>query len=81
MARLPYVDADDPAADPEARDLLRAMKLAGGDVNLLKAMANHPAILRGFMGFAGPAYFTSSLPSALRELAYLTATAVNRCHY
>jgi hypothetical protein len=44
-------------------------------------MANHPAILRGFMGFAGPAYFTSSLPPALRELAYLTATAVNRCHY
>src|SRR5262249_6594698 len=81
MARLPYVDPEDPAADPRAAELLRAIKLSGGDVNLLKALANHAEILQAFMGFAGPAYFTSSLEPGLRELAYLTASAANRCHY
>ena len=81
MARIPYVDPEDPATDPQVSAMLRAIKLAGGDVNLLKAMANHPGILQAFMGFAGPAYFTSSLPPPLRELAYLTASAANRCHY
>jgi len=81
MARLPYLDADDPSTDPQAGAMLRSIRLAGGDVNLLKAMANHPGVLQAFMGFAGTAYFTSSLPPALRELAYLTASAANRCHY
>ena len=76
MARLPYVEPDDPSADPRA-----VRMLVGVDVNLYKAMANHPDLLEGFAALAGAVYAPRSLTPKHRELAYLTATAANRCHY
>ena len=79
--RLPLVDPDDDDVDTATRDLLGGMRAAGVDFNVIKAMANHPAALQGFMAFSGAAYWGSSLDPPLRELAYLTASAENRCHY
>jgi alkylhydroperoxidase family enzyme len=51
----------------------------GGAPNVIRAMANHPDALQpGFM--AG--YHPSSVITPLhRELAYLTASVLNNCHY
>jgi hypothetical protein len=80
MARIPLVDPGDPNADPVLRDTLTA--LTGSPIgvpNVLRALANHPGVMRGF----GQAVYTPDalITPAHRELAYLTASAVNNCHY
>jgi len=74
------VDVDDPDLDPAVRDVLKRMTgSALGVPNVLRAMANHPVALRDG---AQVAYRPGSLITpAHRELAYLTASVVNRCHY
>ena len=80
MARLPFVDPDDPGTDPRARaTLLGARERLGRDVNVYRAIANHPALLEALLGLTAAA--RSSLTPAQRELAYTTATVVNDCHY
>lgn len=82
MGRLPLVDPDDPAADPTAAGLLRAMRTAfGRDFAVLQAVANHPEALQGLAGFLSVAYANNSLTPGQRELAYLGASVVNNCHY
>ena len=84
MARLPLPQPTDPDLDPQVRAFFGSMgSLGGGDgpPNILSAMANHPAVATAFVEFATVAYFACSLTPAHRELAYLTASAVNRCHY
>jgi alkylhydroperoxidase family enzyme len=79
MARIPLVDPDGGDADARAaRD-----GLLGGRVhpNVLRAIANHPGAQRAFSAFGGFLYGEASLTPAHRELAYLTATVANRCHY
>ena len=44
-------------------------------------MANHPNALRALVDFGTAVYFENSLTSAQRELAYLTASVTNDCHY
>jgi hypothetical protein len=80
VARIPLVDPDDPGADPDARAALRA--LSGtffGAPNVLRALANHPRLMGGF----GMAVYSPDalITPAQRELAYLTASVVNSCHY
>ena len=74
------VDVDDPDLDPAVRDVLQRMTgSALGVPNVLRAMANHPVALRDG---AQVAYRPGSLITAAhRELAYLTASVVNSCHY
>jgi alkylhydroperoxidase family enzyme len=74
------VDPGDPSLDPAVREVLDRMTgSALGVPNVLLAMANHPAALRDG---AHVAYRPGSLISpAHRELAYLTASVVNNCHY
>jgi alkylhydroperoxidase family enzyme len=79
--RIPLLDPDDEGLDPETAALLRDLHSADMDFNVLRALANHPAALDGFMRFSAPAYWGSSVDPALRELAYLTASSENRCHY
>lgn len=79
--RIPLVDADDDGLDEHTRGTLRGMREIGADFNVIRALANHPGILDGFMAFSGAAYWGSSVDPALRELAYLTASNENRCHY
>lgn len=89
MARLPLVDPDDPDADPLARDLLqqsrrrnaRVPDLPWQDVNVLRAMANHPQLLEAFNAISRVAYNANSLTPQQRELAWLATSYENRCHY
>jgi alkylhydroperoxidase family enzyme len=89
MARLPLVDPDDPNADPAARQLLELVRgglsrsddLPWRDINVYRAMANHPQILSGVLTLGSAAYMNNSLTPAQRELAYLGASTANECHY
>ena len=80
MARLPLVDPDDPDLDPAVRDRLRNSFGTGSGVpNVTRAMANHPLALQAG---AGVSYRPQSrITPAQRELAYLTASVLNHCHY
>ena len=66
--------------DPSVREILQGVTgSALGVPNVLRAMANHPGALRDG---AQVAYRPGSLITpAQRELAYLTASVANRCHY
>jgi alkylhydroperoxidase family enzyme len=79
--RIPLVDAGDEGIDETTRATLQGMREIGADFNVIRALANHPGILNGFMTFSEAAYWGSSVDPALRELAYLTASSENRCHY
>jgi alkylhydroperoxidase family enzyme len=80
MARIPLVDPADPSLDPAVRDVLGAYGGTPlGVPNVIRALANHPGLLRGF----GHVVYTPAalITPAQRELAYLTASATNSCHY
>lgn len=82
MARLPLVDPEDESADESARGILGAIRAgAGRDYNVFRAVANHPALLEALASFTATAYYLNSLRPQHRELAYLTASVVNDCHY
>jgi alkylhydroperoxidase family enzyme len=80
MARIPLVDPGDANIDPAAREILEALTgSALGLPNVLRAMANHPVALReGAMVSYRPG---SLITPVQRELAYLTASVLNHCHY
>ena len=84
MARLPLVDPDADGTDPQAAEILR--QLAGRrarsvPANVYRAVANHPAALQKMVEFGNVVYFDNSMTPAQRELAYLTASLTNDCHY
>jgi alkylhydroperoxidase family enzyme len=89
MPRLPLVDPDDPNADPKARQLLALVRaglaasdaLPWTDINVYRAMANHPDVFEALLSFGARAYQANSLTPAQRELAYLGASVANDCHY
>lgn len=79
--RIPLPKPEDEGLGEQTRSLLRGMRDAGVDFNVIRALANHPALLEGFMAFSSAAYWGSSVDPATRELAYLTASLENDCHY
>ena len=84
MPRLPLVDSDSDDADPLARQVLKAVSAARGrsvDPNVYRAIANHPQALQAMVQFGTVVYFQNSMTPAQRELAYLTASLTNDCHY
>ncbi len=84
MARLPLVDSSDDNADPLAREVLTGVSAARGrsvDPNVYRAIANHPRALQAMVQFGTVVYFQNSMTPAQRELAYLTASVTNECHY
>ncbi len=84
MARLPLVDSGNDGADPLAREVLKAVAAARGrsvDPNVYRAAANHPRALQKMVEFGTVVYFQNSMTPAQRELAYLTASVTNKCHY
>jgi alkylhydroperoxidase family enzyme len=84
MSRLPLVNSDDEGVDPLAREVLKAVSSARGrsvDPNVYRAVANHPRALQKMVEFGTVVYFQNSLTPAQRELAYLTASLTNDCHY
>lgn len=86
MARIPLVDSNDDDADPKARELLKLIsgaRIAQGGIepNVYRAIANHPQALESMVQFGTVVYLANSTTPAQRELAYLTASVVNNCHY
>jgi alkylhydroperoxidase family enzyme len=81
VARIPLVDPDDDATDPRTSEVLRRVSRGGYQPNVYRAIANHPDALAALGAFGSAVYFDNSLTPAERELAYLTASVTNDCHY
>lgn len=84
MSRLPLVDPDDPDLPPDTRELVERFGGAAAFAelpNIVRAVANHPGALRIVAEAGGVLYGSGTLTPAQRELAYLTASVVNSCHY
>jgi alkylhydroperoxidase family enzyme len=88
MARIPLDHENDPATDPAILAALERITAAGFPaLNVLRALANKPSALDGFLAFIGAVYNfgnglgASTLTPKETELAYTTATVANRCHY
>jgi alkylhydroperoxidase family enzyme len=83
MARIPILQEDDPTIPEDARAYLQqAGKARGRLLNIYRAMANRPETGRAFSTLANTVYRgTTTLEPKHAELAYLTATVVNNCHY
>jgi hypothetical protein len=87
VARIPLVDPEDPNVDPAARLALREwIEAMSGRTNTLvpapnviRAMANHPRLLLNLRNQVSGS--DSRITPAQRELAYLTASVANSCHY
>jgi alkylhydroperoxidase family enzyme len=79
MARIPYVDPEDPNLDPAIRAFMVRPGAASGDVvNVVRALANNGRALRalGELSRVG-----DQITKSQRELAYLTTSLLNNCHY
>jgi uncharacterized peroxidase-related enzyme len=79
MSNLPQIEPT--AATGEAAELLAQLGKAIGPVpNMAKAMANSPALLKGYMGLSS-ALSAGVLAPAVRERLALAAAEYNRCSY
>jgi uncharacterized peroxidase-related enzyme len=79
MNPLPLIDPQ--TARGETHDLLAAVKAGMGVVpNMTRAMANSPALLRGYLDMAS-ALGNGVLPAATSELLALTVAQANSCEY
>ena len=84
MARLPLLSAHDPDTPAPAREALQhvtALRNRAVEPNVYRAVANHPEALQAMVEFGTVVYFQNSMTPAQRELAYLTASVTNDCHY
>ena len=82
VPRIRLVDPDDPDADPKARALLLTLRdRFGADVNVLRALANHPDLMESFLHLGAQPAPPPHIRPDQRELAYLTASVANDCHY
>lgn len=79
MSNLPLIDRA--TASAAARPVLDNVQRAfGGVPNIFKAMANSPATLEGYLGFAG-ALGKGELDRKLREHIALSVAGINACTY
>ena len=84
MGRLPLVDPGDVGTSSLAREALAAAWAARGrsaEPNVYRALASHPRALRKLVEFGTVANFDNSMTPAQRDLAYLTSSLTNDCHY
>ncbi len=80
MARISYVEKDQ--APAEVRAIYEQLEKNLGIVpNVIKAMANSPGLLQGFMPFLEAVLSSSAVDAPLKELAILTTTKINGCKY
>ncbi len=80
MAKIPYVEKEN--ASPEIGALYDQIQGKLGLVpNVVKAMANSPVMLQGFMPFLGAALGPSAVDASLKELAIITTSKLNGCSY
>lgn len=77
MPRFPAISPED--ATGRARELLDSVQATlGMTPNLIRTMANAPAVLEAYLNFTG-ALAMGSLPATLREQIALTVAEVNGC--
>ena len=83
MARIPILNENDLATPPEAVAYMKeAAQTRGSLLNIYRALANRPEAGRAFQSLVGTVYRgKTTLDPKHAELAYLTATVVNNCHY
>ena len=80
MAKIDYVEKENlPENLQAAYDGLQ--QKFGVVPNVIKAMANAPELLSGFMPFLGAALGPSIVSSDIKELAILTTSKLNGCTY
>jgi alkylhydroperoxidase family enzyme len=81
VARIPLVGPEPDRASAAGTNEQPGVG-AGVHPNIYRAMANHPEALRAF-GALGRFLYAGecSISASHRELAYLTASVANRCHY
>lgn len=78
--RIPLIDREDPSTSPDTAAILTQIANAWGlDLNILKAMANNEEVLKAYVAFFSAIFV--DLPEVERELAYLTVSVMNECHY
>jgi len=79
---MPRINAIDPStATGKAHDLLGAVKNKLGMVpNMMRTMAQSPAVLGGYLAFSG-ALAEGALSAKLREQLALAVAGVNGCDY
>jgi uncharacterized peroxidase-related enzyme len=79
MSRLPLIDPT--TATGSTRDLLDTVQTRfGATINMTRAMANSPALLKGYLELSG-ALASGALPVATRELIALAVSETNACSY
>ena len=84
MARVPLISSNDPDVDPLAKEVLHKVTSLRGrtiEPNVYRAIAHPPQALQAMVQFGTVVYFDNSMTPAQRELAYLTASVTNDCHY
>jgi uncharacterized peroxidase-related enzyme len=79
MSTLPQIQPADATGDAAAV-LAETKKTIGVVPNMAKAMANSPAVLKGYLGLSG-ALAGGVLPAAVRERLALATAEYNRCTY
>jgi len=79
MANLPLIDPTT-AAGPAAELLASVRRALGVTPNMTKAMANSPAVLKGYLELSG-ALGAGVLPAATRERIALAVAQGNSCAY
>jgi len=79
MSTLPLIQPADATGDAAAV-LAETKKTIGVVPNMAKAMANSPAVLKGYLGLSG-ALAGGVLPAAVRERLALATAEYNRCTY
>ena len=78
-ARLPYLDRDQ--VPPEVQAVFDGLQKASGRVlNFYRLMAHHARSLPRFVQWY-PTLREGPLDLGLRQLAYVRASQLNRCHY
>ena len=79
MSRLQPIDPKH--AEGKASDLLNQVQnKLGMTPNIMRTMANSPAVLQAYLGFS-EALGGGVLPAKLREQIALTVAEANQCHY
>ncbi len=80
MAKIPYVEKEN--TTPEIQAMYEQLEKKFGVVpNVVKAMANSPKLLPGFLTLLGASLGPTEVEAPLKELAILTTSKINRCSY
>lgn len=80
MSRLPQIQ-DDQATSPQAGLFAAAKSKLGKVPNMVRAMGNSPAALRGYFEFSGALGSGDALTAKQREIVALAVGEANRCEY